>query len=88
MKFDALRRPARVVLRFTTVMVVLGLGFSNAPLGPRALASTPATTAPTSGGLRIGLSFGDTLPGLSPAALAQTLDSVVALGAGLGRGLG
>jgi hypothetical protein len=28
------------------------------------------------------LSFGDTLPGLSPAALAQTLDSVVALGAG------
>ncbi|MEA2592673.1 MAG: hypothetical protein QOD62_2504 [Actinomycetota bacterium] len=39
-------------------------------------------TAPTSGGLRIGLSFGDTLPGLSPTALAQTLDDAVALGTG------
>jgi hypothetical protein len=88
LKFSALRRPARVVLILTTGMPSLGLGFSNLPLGQRAVASTSAIqavksyAAPTSGGLRIGLSFGDTLPGLSPAALAQTLDNVVALGTG------
>jgi polysaccharide biosynthesis protein PslG len=43
------------------------------------LASTVIVAA-SSGGLRIGLSYGDTLPGLSRTALAQTLDDAVALG--------
>jgi hypothetical protein len=45
--------------------------------------STPATpAAPRPKELRIGLAYGDTLPGLSEADLARTLDDAVALGVG------
>ncbi|MEA2588935.1 MAG: polysaccharide biosynthesis protein PslG [Actinomycetota bacterium] len=42
----------------------------------------PRLVPSAAGGLRIGISYGDTLAGLSPAQLARTLDDAVTLGVG------